>query len=156
MVHLTGTSRVKCAVALVSIAALLTFPIATSATGSTTRTRVVERSYDGFRGISVAGNYIAPTLPGQYSIELQMRRGERFVRVEIDDESAEHVIAWVSYDSDANGAPDEHFEVCGKSSKLRLPWDGMKLWIDLFAGVCSSGEPSLPTSGVITATFFPQ
>jgi hypothetical protein len=96
----------------------------------------------------------------EYAYEFTLRRGERFVSVEVFDESegpvAGAVVQWVT-DYESNGASIGHAETfeqfCGKTKDPVRVIQKLPVEILLQKGTCQDGTPSVPTNGEIHMEF---
>lgn len=118
-----------------------------------TMSRVVEHEYEGFRGLAVVGNTVTPTLPGSPAIAFASRARERSVKVRVEDAVSESVRALVWYDMSGDQQPDESFDICGESERIKIPRRAV-IHVEIFSGTCLDGTPSVVTSGIVEARFF--
>jgi hypothetical protein len=97
-----------------------------------------------------------PNASGRISngVIFEVRRGERFVTLEITDNAAATVMAVVEQDFDGDGLADSSTEICNATTEPIRVKPGYDLGVYTQEGVCSQGgEVSAPTFGTITATF---
>jgi hypothetical protein len=87
-----------------------------------------------------------------WTVELPATAGrkDKYVTIEFSDMSGQNVYATVSYSPED---PTGVFDLCGSTDEPQKVSPNTTLYVWIWQGTCPSGEPSLATSGTITATF---
>lgn len=87
-------------------------------------------------------------------VDFTSRSTERFVTIEIADDNAQHVHAWVRQDTDGDLEPDgEWAEICDRTEWPVRIRSGAVVNVMLVTGDCRRGGQSTPTSGTVKVTF---
>lgn len=149
-----SSSKVRVPLKAVCMAAVLVVAFSALPAHSSTEKRVLRIPYEGFRGVALEGTTIYPTLPGSPSITVEAQPGERHLRVQIIDDFGEDVRAVVWHDANRDWTPEETYDICGRSKRIRVE-PGARIGVDLFVGACPGGATSIVTQGTVIATFTP-
>ncbi|HVF52318.1 MAG TPA: hypothetical protein VNC78_01795 [Actinomycetota bacterium] len=119
--------------------------------------RSVEEVYQGAEGIVTSNAGIHQNVAGEAQVFFRPERGERSFMIEIVDQAGQNVAAGVYVDRNGNGRIDEKdngFDMCGATEAPTYLDGASQVIVEIYAGECvGSTTPSVPTSGVVRATF---
>jgi hypothetical protein len=139
---------------LLLIATLLSAVVAApSEAGKKKKKRTAEASYVG-SNVGVVSSGLACEAPPFACGVFEVKRGERFVELEIQDDLGQPVYASVYVFGYSDGS-DTHDHICGTSDGPLAMTSGLKelvVVIESTGGVLS-GCPGPPSAGTIVATF---
>lgn len=129
------------------VAALAVTAIAADAKAPpATRTEV---GYYSDAGVHVVAQWARPT-----AATVELPGGpERFVSVEIADDSSPDAYAQISQDVDGDGVDDLFVPICSRSVLPVLVVPHVPVKVIAYQGPCFDGMPARATSGTVTATF---
>ncbi|MDQ4145685.1 MAG: hypothetical protein M3198_18455, partial [Actinomycetota bacterium] len=130
--------------------------LALPARGGESGTRRVDKAYVGFSGIaqSIGGETIITPSPSS-SLTFRARGDESFVQLKVVDELGARVRAFVTYDRDGDGRFDGVADFCGFTHKPIPIANASRVSVDLYAGTCASGQPSVVSRGMVRVKFSP-
>ena len=117
--------------------------------------RTLSKSYTGFGGFVVNGTSVTTRVLDQPpSVVFPARRGERSVSVQVSDKAGASVRGTVGIDIDGDQDPDGYVDFCGKTTRpVPIPNRAIVI-VDVYMGTCMNGEPSVVTTGSVTAKFY--
>ena len=78
---------------------------------------------------------------------------ERFVTVEVEDDSGEDTYAQISQDLDADGLYDLIVPICSSTALPVLVAPEIPVKVIVYQGPCYDGMPARASAGTVTATF---
>lgn len=87
-------------------------------------------------------------------LEFVPRRDERSVRFQVEDAVDFPVGARAYVDTDGDGGVDESYFFCEASKNIRVR-PGHTVYVGIVIGECPNATFSVPTQGLVTATFSP-
>lgn len=89
---------------------------------------------------------------GTGCVTFMPRVTDSIVSMVIEDAVGDNVAATVGQDLDGDNITDSSTEVCTKGENIPVT-AGYEVIVFIWAGLCSNGSPSTPTTGTVTATF---
>lgn len=78
---------------------------------------------------------------------------ERFVTVDVEDDSGADTYAQISQDLDADGVDDLYVPICSSTELPVLVAPEIPVKVIVYQGPCFDGMPAQASAGTVTATF---